>query len=174
MTHRATIAALALLVCALALWQAEGVKSAHFRKAAPQQPDRTKRLQFNRDVRPILSDSCFACHGPDKSKRKVGLRLDDVGLGGILGGDVGGDVRLRGGDVRLLGIDRGLRLDALDSGEDGALLHMVALFHIKVSDAPHGCGAQIDVGLGLDLPGPAHDRRQILPDNLRCQHLGVA
>lgn len=34
-------------------------------------------LRYNRDVRPILSDHCFACHGPDKSNRKAGLRLDD-------------------------------------------------------------------------------------------------
>lgn len=41
--------------------------------AAPLQQG---RLQYNRDIRPILSDNCFACHGPDKAKRDSGLRLD--------------------------------------------------------------------------------------------------
>src|SRR5438552_3913278 len=36
----------------------------------------TNDVQFNRDVRPILSENCYACHGPDKNQRKAKLRLD--------------------------------------------------------------------------------------------------
>ena len=33
-------------------------------------------INYNRDVRPILSDNCYKCHGPDAAERKSGLRLD--------------------------------------------------------------------------------------------------
>ncbi len=33
-------------------------------------------ISFNRDVRPILSDRCYACHGPESRSRQAGLRLD--------------------------------------------------------------------------------------------------
>src|SRR5262245_20247966 len=33
-------------------------------------------IQYNRDVRPILFDNCFSCHGPDSASRQAELRLD--------------------------------------------------------------------------------------------------
>src|SRR5262245_9859749 len=45
------------------------------------------KVQFNRDIRPILSDACYHCHGPDKVKRKAAVHFDTeegarVDLGG--------------------------------------------------------------------------------------------
>src|SRR4029453_8816786 len=44
--------------------------------ASPQAPATAERISFNRDVRPIMSDTCFRCHGPDRNARMAGMRLD--------------------------------------------------------------------------------------------------
>src|SRR3954463_1666104 len=44
--------------------------------AQPAAAAKLQQLQYNRDVRPILAENCFACHGPDSAARKGKLRLD--------------------------------------------------------------------------------------------------
>ena len=46
------------------------VAAAHGRRPPPA------KLEYNRDIRPILAENCFACHGPDSAARKADLRLD--------------------------------------------------------------------------------------------------
>lgn len=45
-------------------------------------------IEFTRDIRPLLSETCFPCHGPDAENRKSGLRLD-VREDALMGGDSG-------------------------------------------------------------------------------------
>lgn len=60
-----------LLLTALCVTAIASQSASSDEKAAPA------KLQFNRDIRPILSEHCFACHGPDKNKRKGKFRLDE-------------------------------------------------------------------------------------------------
>src|SRR6478672_365838 len=39
-------------------------------------PPSSGKVDYNRDIRPVLSDNCYNCHGPDEKERKAKLRLD--------------------------------------------------------------------------------------------------
>ena len=70
---------------------------------------------FNRDIRPILAENCFPCHGPDSAAREADLRLDKrksaIDMGAISPGDVEGSELVR----RILSDDDGEIMPPADS-----------------------------------------------------------
>lgn len=80
-------------------------------------PAQAEEIQFNRDVRPILSDHCFKCHGPDSASREAGLRLDRredaIDYGALVPGDVESEMLLR-----VFSDDEELRMPPLDAHKD--------------------------------------------------------
>ena len=72
-----------------------------------------EKLDFNRDIRPILSDKCFQCHGPDSNAREADLRLDvrDDALASIVPGKPDDSELI----VRITHSDPDLRMPPSDS-----------------------------------------------------------
>ncbi len=88
-----------------------------------QQTSQPRRIDFNRDIRPILSDKCFACHGPDAANLKIKLQLDsetaattDLGRGrrAIVPGDVEKSLLIQ----RITHRDEAMRMPPVDSGRN--------------------------------------------------------
>jgi len=61
-----------MLIIAAVIW----VIAAHLTGGNVTHGQGRRKVDFNRDIRPILSDNCYACHGPDAAVKKVPLRLD--------------------------------------------------------------------------------------------------
>ena len=80
------------------------------------------RVSFNRDIRPILADACFQCHGADEKQRKAGLRLDvseiaikpaESGATAIIPGKPAESELIK----RLLSSDDSVRMPPVNSGK---------------------------------------------------------
>jgi mono/diheme cytochrome c family protein len=79
-------------------------------------------VDFSRDVQPILSQHCFACHGPDESSRQAGLRLDwaDAAVGELDSGAraiVPGEPEASELIARVASDDPGLRMPPESAGD---------------------------------------------------------
>ena len=88
-------------------------------------------VDFQREVRPILADNCFVCHGPDQSTRRAGLRLDT--RDGALG------ARPRGAAVVPMDLEASLLYQRITHSNAGARMPPPALSNKTLSDE------QIDV-----------------------------
>ena len=81
-----------------------------------------ERVDFNRQIRPMLSDKCFACHGPDEGRREGGFRLDvkELALGEADSGErpiVPGDVEASEMYRRITSEDESSRMPPPDSNK---------------------------------------------------------
>ena len=106
----------AIRLMALILF-ATAVAASHFLPRAAAQQSISKPVDFNRDVRPILSDNCFACHGPDDKQRMARLRFDTregafAKPGVIVPGDAASSLLIK----RITAKDPNFRMPPPDSG----------------------------------------------------------
>ncbi|MBM3736893.1 MAG: DUF1553 domain-containing protein [Acidobacteria bacterium] len=75
-----------------------------------------QNIEFNRDVRPVLSDRCFTCHGPDPGNRKTALRFDTEA--GAAPSIVPGDPERSKLYQRIASTNRALRMPPASMGHD--------------------------------------------------------
>lgn len=109
----ATAFAVVLLSVARLPGQAPAARSA-------QDAGARETVEFNRDIRPVLSDRCYTCHGPDQARRRTKLRFDDEAdakqdLGGrfaIVPGDAAKSEIIR----RITAADPARRMPPVSSG----------------------------------------------------------
>lgn len=97
-------------------------------------------VQFNRDIRPLLSDRCFACHGPDPASREGGLRLDVEseakadrgGYAAVAAGDIEGSELIR----RITSSDESERMPPAEHGKPLSAAEIELLKRWVQSGAP--------------------------------------
>jgi hypothetical protein len=90
--------------------------------ARAQTPVEPTDIDFSHDIRPLLSDRCFRCHGPDSATREAGLRLDvrEVAVGELESGTVAvvpGNLGASELIARIDSQDESMRMPPIDSGK---------------------------------------------------------
>src|SRR5579863_7591023 len=122
--RRSCLILCALLAATLILWLLPS-----FGMAADSQQG---TVEFNRDIRPILSDKCYACHGPDKSNRKTNFHFDSE-EGAFIPLTSGGAVIVRGDAAksplyqRVASQDKAVRMPPAYMGRDKLSDHEISL-----------------------------------------------
>ena len=76
--RRRTLMFGAVLVLAWAVVAMRSTRGVAAQSAAAAQPADDRPIDFNWDVRPILADNCFRCHGQSDTSRQAGLGLDQA------------------------------------------------------------------------------------------------
>jgi hypothetical protein len=113
-------------------------------------------LSFNRDIRPILSEQCFQCHGPDSNNRKAGLRLDDeqAAKSALRSGKIGivpGDPAQSSIYQRVTHPTKSLRMPPLASGKPGLTAEQSAKLKLWIEQ-----GAKYERHWAFLAPRKAH------------------
>ena len=154
----------------------------HVASSAGARADETA-VMFNRDIRPILAENCFHCHGPDKNHRKADLRLDDrqtaTELGAIVPGEPGSSelihrIESENPDEQMPPAESGRRLTDEQKNllrrwiAEGAVYQRHWAYEPPVRPEVAGSGHPIDVLVAKQLsrlslnPSPEADRRTLI------------
>jgi hypothetical protein len=110
-----------LLLFCLFLLQAERGGDVRAAQGGGAPGQTVRQIDFNRDIRPILADKCWKCHGPDAAAKKIKLRLDSedaatADLGGGRRAVVPGAVERSNLARRIAASDDAARMPPVDSG----------------------------------------------------------
>ena len=106
----------------LLIWLPVVVSGATFLSVFAAEDKKTKsvsaesKIDFSRDIRPILSNNCFFCHGPDEKHREADLRLDTK-AGAFESAVVPGNLKESALIERILATDADERMPPADSGK---------------------------------------------------------
>ena len=148
----------------------------------PAWPVRAADVSFNRDIRPILSDNCFACHGPDRNARKADLRLDQREAAIASGAIKPGKPRESELIVRIHSMDPDIQMPPSDSKKQLTAEQRELLTRWIEQSAkyePHWAFQSIPVSVNIPQPSDPDSRIKNSIDafvlhSLQVRHVGFA